>query len=133
MRVDATCFPLVLQFLDGKQTDEDVDLFVQALADVFARGESFVTLIQIRDYAMVWSHLARIAGQMKRMQLRNCKGAALVIPSPTFRFVLSSYYLLHVPTHPVAVFDEARPAESWALQRMKEEGLPIPEVLRNVG
>jgi hypothetical protein len=55
-----------------------------------------------------------------------CKGSALVVPFPTFRFVLSSFYLFYVPPYPVVVFDDAAPAEAWILQRMKNQGMPIP-------
>lgn len=133
MRVDATGFPLVRQILDGKQTDEDLDAFAHDLGQVFARREPFVALIHIRDYAINWSHLGRLASKMKHMPSRYCRGAALAVASPTFRFVLSSYYLLHMPQHPVVVFDEVPPAEAWALQKLKDEGLPIPEALRNAG
>jgi hypothetical protein len=82
---------------------------------------------------MVWSHVGRLGAQFKQMPMEYCKGAALVVPFPTFRFILSSYYLIHVPPHPVVVFDHAHPAEAWATQRLKDEKLPVPTRLRAAG
>jgi hypothetical protein len=133
MRVDATSFPLVVHTLDGKQTDEDVDAYLQEVAAIFARRQPFVGITYIEEYAMVWSHIGRLGAQMEQMPLEYCKGAALVMPFPTFRFILSSYYLIHVPPHPVVVFDHAQPAEAWTLQRLKDEGLPVPALLKATG
>jgi hypothetical protein len=133
MRVDATCFPLVVHTLDGKQTDEDVDAYLSDCARIYARSKPFVSLACIREYAMVWSHIGKLAAGMKRLSLEYCKGSALVIPFPAFRFLLSSYYLLHVPPHPVEVFDHYAPAEEWALRRLKEEGLGVPAPMRAAG
>src|SRR5579859_1820847 len=115
MRVDTTSFPLVVHTLDGKQTDDDIDFYLQQVTEVFARRQPFVGLTYIRDYAMVWSHIGRIGATVKHLPVQYCKGTALVVPFPTFRFILSSYYLIHVPPHPLVVFDHAQPAEEWAL------------------
>jgi hypothetical protein len=133
MRVDATRFPLVVHTLDGKQTDEDIDAYLSDCAEIYARRSPFVALTYVREYAMVWSHIGRLAAGMKQFSLEHCRGAALVIPFPAFRFLLSSYYLLHVPPHPIVVFDHDAPAEEWALQRLKDEGLPVPTHLRAAG
>jgi hypothetical protein len=133
IRIDTTSFPLVVTILDGKQTDADVDEYLREIAKLYARGDSFVTLAHIQDYAMTLSHVGKIAEAMKRLPIHHCKGSALAIPFPTFRFILSSYYLLHVPPHPIVVFEQRRQAEQWALQRLKDVGLPIPEALRAAG
>jgi hypothetical protein len=133
MRVDATGFPLVVHTLDGKQTDDDVDAYLRDVAEVYNRRQPFVAITYVKEYAMVWSHIGRLGAQMKQMPMEYCKGAALVVPFPTFRFVLSSYYLIHVPPHPIVVFDHAQPAQSWALQKLKDEGLPVPASLKAAG
>jgi hypothetical protein len=133
MRVDATCFPLVVHTLDGKQTDEDVDAYLRDVAQIYKRRQPFVAITYVKDYAMIWSHIGRLGAQMKQMPMEYCKGAALVVPFPTFRFILSSYYLIHVPPHPIVVFDDAPPAEAWALQKLKDEGLPVPAGLKAAG
>ena len=133
IRIDTTSFPLVLTILDGKQTDADVEEYLREVAALYGRGEPFVTLAHIRDYAMTLSHVGKIAEAMKRLPIHLCKGSALAIPFPTFRFILSSYYLLHVPPHPVVVFEHVREAEQWATQRLKDVGLPVPQALLAVG
>jgi hypothetical protein len=130
IRIDATSFPLVVHILDGKQTDADVDEYLRDTAALYERNQPFVAITYIRDYAMILSHVGKIAEVVKRLPAHLCKGSALVIPFPTFRFILSSYYLLHVPPHPVVVFEQAQPAEHWVQQRMKDVGLPVPEALR---
>jgi hypothetical protein len=132
-RVDTSTFPLVVTFLDGKQTDADVDEYLREVSAIYLRGESFVTIAHISDYAMTLSHVGKIAETMKRLPIHFCKGSALVIPFPTFRFILSSYYLLHVPPHPVVVFEHRQQGEQWALQRLKDVGLPVPQVVRAAG
>jgi hypothetical protein len=122
-----------VHILDGKQTDADVDEYLREVAAVYARNQPFITIAYIRDYAMILSHVGRIAESAKRLPQERCKGSALVIPFPTFRFILSSFYLLYVPPHPVVVFEKAEPAELWARQRLKDVGLPIPEALRAAG
>jgi hypothetical protein len=132
-RIDATAFPLVVHMLDGKQTDEDLDFYLQDVSKVYARRQPFVTIAYVRDYAGEWSHIKRIADRMKTLPLHYCKGSALVISSPTFRFILSSYYLLQVPPHPTVVFELAQPAEEWVAGILKQEGLPVPARLRAAG
>ncbi len=130
IRVDATAFPFVAHILDGKQTDEDLETYLQDVSRLYARREAFVSIAYVRDYAGEWSHIRRIADRMKSLPLHFCKGSALVIPSTTFRFVLSSYYLLHVPPHPTVVFEQAQPAEEWVAARLRQEGLLVPAGLR---
>jgi hypothetical protein len=132
-RVDTSSFPLVVTILDGKQTDADVDAYLREIVALYGRGESFVTLAHIRDYAMTLSHVGKIAETMKRLPIHFCKGSAIAIPFPTFRFILSSYYLLHVPPHPVVVFEQSSEAEQWARQRLKDVGLPVPQAVRAAG
>src|SRR5258708_843621 len=133
MRVDATDFPLVVQTFDGKQTDEDVAEFLRQIDSVYARQEPFVTLTHIRDYALILSHVARIGAHLKRYPKDLCKGSALVVPFPTFRFILSSFYLAYVPPNPIVLFDQRAPAEEWVLRRMKEEGMRVPVGLKAAG
>jgi hypothetical protein len=133
IRIDATAFPLVVHILDGKQTDADIDAYVRESQKVYQRREPFVAMIHIRDYAMILSHVGRLAAALKRQPQELCKGCAMVVPFPSFRFILSSYYLLHVPPHPVVVFEHASHAEQWARQRLKDLGLRVPEALRAAG
>jgi hypothetical protein len=133
IRIDASSFPLVVHTLDGKQTDADIDEYLRQTLELYARNEPFVGITYIRDYAMVLSHVGRIAEVLKRLPQDLCKGVALVIPFPTFRFILASYYLLHAPPHPVVVFEHAPQAELWVIQRLKDVGLPVPEAFRAAG
>jgi hypothetical protein len=136
IEVDETDWPLVLQTFDGHQTDDDVARFERRMAEVLARGEDFVTLCYVREYAMNLEHIQRLAEFTKSRRgafETFCKGGAIVIPSPSFRFILSSFYLMIQPPHPTLVCEEAARAEPWLLHRLKEAKLPIPHSLQAPG
>jgi hypothetical protein len=136
IEVDDSDWPLVVQIFDGDQTDADVDHFVRRMVEVLGRGQPFVTLCYIRKYAMNLRHIDRLAGFTK--QIRGaleafCKGNAIIIPSPSFRFILSSFYLMVPMPHPAIVCEDVARAEPWLLHRIKEAGMPIPRSLQTPG
>jgi hypothetical protein len=133
IRVDVSGFPLVVHTFDGKQTDDDIDAYLRECAQVYARRQPFVAITYIRDYAMTWSHIGRIGAGMKQLPMEYCRGAALIVPFPTFRFLLSSFYLITKPPHPIVVFDDVQAGEAWVRQKLGEEGMPIPPSLRFAG
>jgi hypothetical protein len=136
MDVDESEWPLVVQTFDGDQTDADVDHFEQRMVEVVHRGEPFVTLCYIRRYAMNLAHIDRLAAFTKhhRGALEAfCKGNAIIIPSPSFRFILSSFYMMVPMPHPAIVCEDAARAGPWLVHRLKEAGMPIPRSLQTPG
>jgi hypothetical protein len=136
IEVDETDWPLVLQTFDGQQTDDDVAHFEHRMAEVLARGEDFVTLCYIREYSMNLGHIRRLGDFTKSRRgafEAFCKGGAIVIPSPSFRFILSSFYLMVPLPHPTLICEDAARAEPWLLHRLKEAKMIIPHSLQAPG
>jgi hypothetical protein len=136
MDVDETEWPLLVQTFDGHQSDGDLAYFEGRMLDVFARNEEFVTLCLVRKYDTNFVHIRRLGEFTKEhrgaFQL-NCKGSAIVIPSPSFRFILSSFYLMVPMPHPTLVCEDVARAEPWLVHRLKEAKLPIPPCLQTPG
>jgi hypothetical protein len=136
MDVDETRWPLVVQTFDGYQNDEDVAHFERRMVDVLGRGESFVLMCIIRRYAMNLGHVDRLAAftRKNRGALEAfCRGNAIVIPSPSFRFILSSFNLMVLTRHPTIVCEDVARAEPWLVHRLKEAGLPVPHSFHTSG
>jgi hypothetical protein len=134
--VDETDWPLVVQTFGGQQTDEDVAHFQSRMAEVLIRREDFVSLCYVREYAMNLGHIRRL-GEFTREHRGAfeafCKGAAIVIPSPSFRFILSSFYLMVPMTHPTLICEDVARAEPWLVHRLKEAKMPIVRPLQAPG
>jgi hypothetical protein len=131
MDIDDRHWPLVVQTFDGLNTDEDVESFLARKARIYERGAPFVTLTYIGAYAWNVAHVQRMGEAMKsEPQSRAlCRGCAIIAPSPSFRFVISSFYLIARIPYPHVVCDDLASAESWLRQRLRESHLPIPEYL----
>jgi hypothetical protein len=136
IEVDEGDWPLVLQTFDGQQTDSDIAHFEHRMAEVLERGEDFVTLCYIREYTMDLGHVRRLSDFTKSRRgafEAFCKGGAIVIPSPSFRFILSSFYLMVPYPHPTLVCEDAARAEPWLVHRLKDAKMPIPRSLQAPG
>jgi hypothetical protein len=131
MELDDSHWPLVVQTFDGQQTDEDVEYFLKRREEICARARPFVVLTYIGDYALNLGHVARLGealkGDVRAREL--CKGSAILAPSPSFRFVLSSFYLITKIPFPHIVCEDEATAETWLRQRLFEERLPLPDRL----
>jgi hypothetical protein len=131
LRVDVKDFPLVVQTFDGQQTDEDVDFYLGELDRLYDRGQPMVCITYIREYASVLSQMQRFGAWVKnkRPLLHLNKGTALVLPSPSFRFILSSFYLIVTPPFPMVLFATDNQAHEWVRKKLRQEGMPVPSWL----
>jgi hypothetical protein len=135
MHVDVAHWPVVVATYDGQQTDEDVEHYIRRMDEVHARGEPFVALTIVHEYAANFAHVKRLGAWTKETQknfAHLCKGAATVLPSAPARFLISSFFLIFVPPFPMVAFDEVPPAVAWVRQRLAEAGLPVPPTLATV-
>jgi hypothetical protein len=132
MDIDDRDWPLVVQTFDGLQTDADVDRFLLHKAEIYARGAPFVSLTYVGTYSLNYAHVARFAEATKLDPQSKllCRGSAIIVPAPSFRFVISSFYLMARIPYPHIVCDDAASAESWLRVRLREAQLPIPDCLR---
>jgi hypothetical protein len=132
MDIDDRHWPLIVQTFDGLQTDDDVERFLLHKAEIYARGLPFVSLTFVETYSLNYAHINRLAEAMKLDPPRKalCRGSAIVCPGPSFRFVISSFYLIARIPYPHIVCDDAAAAESWLRVRLREAQLGIPDYLR---
>lgn len=122
-------WPLLLMIIDGNQTDDDVEYYHEKLAGFHARREPFLMQTYVERYSPKISHIqamARWTKANKEMVKKNCKGSAIVIPSETFRILLSSFFLISNIPFPYIVTTDPEEAEAWIEKRAMEVGLEIP-------
>jgi hypothetical protein len=129
MQVDASYWPVVLATFDGEQTDEDVEYYIGRMEEVHARREPFVALTLARSYAHSFSHVRRLAAWARStmsVQKEFCRGAAVVVPSSSGRFLISSFLLVFVPPFPMVVLEDLRTAVAWIKRRLVEANMIVP-------
>jgi hypothetical protein len=132
MHVDDSHWPVVVATYDGQQTDDDVEHYIGRMEAMYARREPFVALTIVRAYASNFSHVKRLGGWTKantEASREFCKGGAIVLPSLSARFLISSFFLVFVPPFPLVVFDDVPHAVDWVRRRLPEVGLPVPPLL----
>jgi hypothetical protein len=129
MQVDASYWPLVVATFDGQQTDEDLEYYIARMDEVHARRQPFVALTVARSYANNFGHVRRLGAWAKTtvsIQKEFCRGAAIVVPSSSGRFLISSFLLIFVPPFPMVVLEDMRTALSWVKQRLAEANMLVP-------
>ncbi len=129
MRVDTRRFPMVLAVMDGKQSDDDLEHYLDQLAALNERGERFGLVTDIRDYAANFSHATRFGKWSAANEKRTgelCVGAAAVIPSDLIRFLFSSFYLVAQVPFPFITCRSFGEAEAWVGDRLRAAGLAVP-------
>ncbi len=132
IHLDKTHWPLAVATLEGRPTADDLESFLRGLDDIHSKGERFFMLTHMRVYRPDMSQVTRMGAWAKNNQERTrrwCAGSAIVLGSPTMRFVISAFYLIAVPPCPMTLFDDPMGARSWLRQKMGEEKMPIPEYL----
>jgi hypothetical protein len=136
--VDDAHWPVVVMVFDGKQTDEDIEHFIRRMDAVHSRCEPFVVLALLRaraaDLANI-SHVKRVGAWAKSGGERSnmyCKGSAIVAPSSSARFLISSFFLVFVPAYPMVAFEDTPVALAWLRRRLTETGLPVPPTLASL-
>jgi hypothetical protein len=129
MQVDVSYWPIVVATFDGEQTDEDLEYYIGRMNEVHARREPFVALTLARSYAHNFSHVRRLAAWARAtvaVQKALCRGAAIVVPSSSGRFLISSFLLVFVPPFPMAVLDDQGSAVGWIKRRLVEANMLVP-------
>jgi hypothetical protein len=137
-QVDDAHWPVVTMVFDGKQSDEDIEHFIRKMDEVHGRCEPFVVLALLRaraaDLANI-AHVKRVGAWAKAGGERSnafCKGSAIVAPSSSARFLISSFFLVFVPSYPMVAFEDTPAAVAWLRQRLAETGLPVPPTLASL-
>jgi hypothetical protein len=136
--VDDVHWPVVAMMFDGKQTDEDIEHFIRKMDEVHRRCEPFLVLTLLRaraaDLANI-AHVKRVGAWAKASSEhtnRYCQGSAIVAPSSSARFLISSFFLVFVPSYPMVAFEDTPAAVAWIRRRLTETGMPVPPTLASL-
>ncbi len=122
-------WPLVHQIIDGKQTDEDIDEFIRVWGEIMDRGDACATLTEVRQYSANPGHVKRLAEwaiQERERIGEQCIGNAFLVKTGTFRFVLSSFFLVTPMPYPFTVVQERDEAILWLRAEALKTGLKLP-------
>jgi hypothetical protein len=137
-QVDDEHWPIVTMVFDGRQTDEDIEHFIRKMDEVHSRCEPFLVLTLLRaraaDLANI-AHVKRVGAWAKTSGDRSnkyCKGSAIVAPSSSARFLISSFFLVFVPSYPMVAFEDTPAAVAWLKRRLTEIGLQVPPTLASL-
>jgi hypothetical protein len=134
IRLDLSCPPIVLTVFRGKQTDQDVDAYIAAMDAMYARRRRYAGVSLMLQYSAEPRHLRRIAEwtrKTKPLVADLCVGAAMVAPSPGFRFILSSLLVIQplpVSYQVVGTVDEAG---DWIANQLAQTKLTAPSTMRD--
>ncbi len=97
IRFDTSEWPLVRMTVDGQQSDADVEELLKHFGELIDRGEPYYMLAEVRSYSVDFGHVKRIAQwtlEHRQRVLEGVAGAVLLIPSDTFRMMLSTFFLV---------------------------------------
>ena len=134
IRIDQSCLPIVLTVFRGKQTDQDVEEYIAAMDAMYARGRRYAGVTFMLQYAPERRHLGRVAEWTRATKPRVkelCVGAAMLAPSATFRFLLSSFLMIQPLPMPYRVVGEVDEAADWITGQLAAERLVVPHTLRD--
>jgi hypothetical protein len=130
---DDTSWPLLTVAFEGKNSTQDIEAYLARLSDYLRRGEKHVVILDARGLntaptleqrqrQVVW-----IQANLSALRQRSL-GNAFVITSPFIRLAMNIMYQLQPLPTPYTVVGDIKVARSWALGRLREAGVPLPQV-----
>ncbi len=131
LEITAKDWPLVRTTLDGEQTDADIDAYLQGWQAVLDRKQPYVSITEVEEYGTNMEHIRRVAQwtkETKDLSAEFCMGAALVVSSDVFRFVLSAFLLVTPMPNPFKCVKTREEAIEWLKERAQDSGLTLPAV-----
>jgi hypothetical protein len=128
VRFDEQRWPVVVAVFEGEHTEGTIEQFTRTLDGFYARREPFVTVYHVKDYRPSDVRFVRPAAKWysgRRGDIEDLEaGMAIVIPSDTFRFILSSILVAaRLPDH-YEVVTSAEAGIAWAERRIREFHAP---------
>jgi hypothetical protein len=122
VRFDRSRWPIVVAELEGKPTDDDLEAYLRGLGELLQEATRGVLVIDMtRALPSAPEQRRRIGEWMRAHKTQMAErglGAAFVIPSGLFRFVLSSIFLIQRPPMPYTVVATLAEALAWARARL---------------
>jgi hypothetical protein len=122
VRFDRSRWPIVVVELTGKPSDANVDEYLRGLTALLQDDVRGVVIVDMsRAEPSSPEQRKRIGEWMRTHRARLEKhgmGAAFVITSAVFRFVLSSIFLIQRPPMPYTVESRLEDAIAWAQKQL---------------
>ena len=122
---DRSRWPIVVATFEGDHDRETVEGFMDVMDELYARGERFVTVYDIQEYKGSDARFVKRVGQWYADRKREIEGLeagmAMVIPSDTFRFMLSTAMLVARFPENYAVVNSVAEGIAWAEERLRTE------------
>lgn len=133
IRIDQSCPPIVLTVFNGKQTEHEVRRYIREMNAMYARGVPYVGISLMLDYAPDRGHLRRIADWARETEditRKLCLCNAMVARSVGFRFLLSSFLMIHSLPIRYTVVSNVEEAADWVTRELATTGRTPPPTLR---
>jgi hypothetical protein len=124
VRFDESRWPVVVAVFEGEHDEGTIEQFTRTLDGYYARKTPFVTVYHIVDYRSGDARFVKPAAQWygsRRDSIQGLEaGMAIVIPSDTFRFILSSIMVVaRLPKH-YEVVTSVEAGLAWAEKRIAD-------------
>jgi hypothetical protein len=125
--IDESRWPIIDITFDGLQTGPDIELFIDAMERLGDATERFAILTEIRSYRPERGHVRRLASWMMGIEDFGdiCVAIAMVIPSDSFRFLLSSFFLMASIPRPYVITKDRAEAEAFLEDHLQRAGISI--------
>ena len=123
--LDTSRWPIALFTFDGEQVDEDVDFFIQSVEKIHADGKDYASIGYMKHLKPNAGHVRRVGKAMLKSwpdAKKYCRGSAIVVSNPTFRFMLSSFFLITPIPYPYIVTDSLEEAIQWTTEQFTKSG-----------
>jgi len=125
---------IVFSKFDGEQTAEELERYIGRFAEVHARGKPYVGVNWMKRYARNKATTDRMGRWMKETEevtRHLCIAAAIITTSPTFRFVLSTVFLVKPMVCPYVVCGSFQEAERFVRAEAHKRRLTLPPRILN--
>jgi hypothetical protein len=135
IRTDASRWPLVLITFEQGFTDDALERCCEENARLFARGQRFVTVRDMRTINQIPSPSQRVIASRWQQRVRdelprNCLGVAIVNDSAFLRHLITAVAWATTPAIPEEAVPTLSKGVDWAIQRLDEAGVLVPTSLR---
>ncbi|MCZ7685274.1 MAG: hypothetical protein M5U28_43460 [Sandaracinaceae bacterium] len=133
LRVDRTCWPVLLNVFNGEQEDTEFDAYIREMDAIYAGEEAFIAASFMLRYRPDMAQLRRLAEfthSRRDAVKRTCLGTAIIAPSAGFRFLFSTLLMMMPLPIPYCVVSDVDEACAWIEQELREHRLTPPRRLR---
>lgn len=127
---DESRWPILVVTFEGNHSDQTTERFMRAMEGYYGRRQPFIMIVVIESYGREDRHLIAPVARWYREHTEAFEefglGLALVPPSETFRFLLSTFMAIApIPDH-YTVVKTREEALAWAQERLERKAEPAP-------